>query len=114
MHQHTLFHPEVFASTEEFKEARRCHNAMNAFANCDPNKKSAVPPESISCYMAALKRLMEKAKLCKDKASERLARYIEEETRLRDMEARKELKDNAQQVGQTIKEGVPYNSSNRD
>ena len=114
MHQHTLFHPGVFADTEEFKEARRCHNAMEAFANGDPSKKSTVPPKSIECYTAVLKRIMEKHNLCKDKAEKQVAQYIREETRLRDIEAREELTGNAEQIGKAIKECVPYNSSNRD
>jgi hypothetical protein len=84
---HTLFHPEVFQDNEEFKQARCCQIAMD--------KSEPVKPEAKKNYTAVLVRLMAADNLSRDDAADKLATYIREESRKREMECAQTLGANA-------------------
>jgi len=113
VHQYPLSHPEIFGTNEDFKRTRKCHVAMQAFANCEAPEKCRVKPDEIQSYTQALNRVLDRNNLCKDKAAIRLAHFIAEETRRRELAGNTELIDRAKQLANQHDAGTPYGSSCR-
>ena len=79
--RHTLFHPEVFKSNDEFKFARLYVKIMNT--EDDPNPSEAAK----KAYDTVLKRLMDNNNISEAAAEEKLEKIIQDETYHRAREA---------------------------